>query len=115
SDVVFPPTDPVVTTDRHGSTRVLGGFEPTSMTSIGVDRSAEDGQPGDEAPADTVRRELREDAATTALSIAGAVRDGVVYLRGTVPGLEDVDSAEDVAGRVPGVQEVVEQLELRGE
>jgi len=114
-DVVFPPTDPVVTTDRHGNTRVLGGFEPTSMTSMGVDRSAEDGRPGDEALADAVRRELREDAATTALAIAVTVRDGVVYLRGAVPALEDVDSAEDVAGRVPGVEEVVEQLAVRGQ
>jgi len=114
-DVVFPPTDPVITTDRHGNSRVLGGFEPTSMTSIDVARSAEDSLPGDEALADAVRRELREDAATTALAVAVTVRDGVVYLRGAVPGLEDVDSAEEVSGRVPGVQEVVEQLQVRNQ
>ena len=28
--VIFPPTDPVVTTDLHGNTRVLGGFSPTA-------------------------------------------------------------------------------------
>lgn len=41
-----------------------------------------------------------------------SVEDGVVYLRGLVPGLEDVSSAEEVAGRLAGVCEVVEELEI---
>ena len=36
------------------------------------------------------------------------VRRGVVHLRGVVADLEDVDNAEDVAARVPGVREIVE-------
>src|SRR5205085_11424528 len=50
--VIFPPTDPVVTTGAHGRTEVLGGFEPTSMTADQVAPSALDHQPGDEALAD---------------------------------------------------------------
>ncbi len=111
--VVFPPTDPVVTTDRHGNTEVLGGFEPTSTEGVEVERSAEDNQPGDEALADAIRRELREDAATTDLQIDVLVRQGVAHLRGAVPGLEDAENAEEVAARVPGVREVVEELEVR--
>lgn len=108
----FAPTDPVVMTDPHGRTRVLGGFSPTSMESIEVEPSAEDEQPGDEALAEAIRRELLEDAATTGLQVDVEVRGGVAYLRGTVPGLEDVDNVEEVAARVPGVREVVDELKI---
>jgi osmotically-inducible protein OsmY len=33
-------------------------------------------------------------------------------LRGSVPSLEDADAVEEVASRVPGVREVVEELEV---
>jgi hypothetical protein len=110
----FAPTDPVVTTDARGRLQVLGGFGATSMDSVEVEPSAEDSQPGDEALADAIRRELREDALTTDLRILVAVRRGVAYLRGTVPGLDDAEDAEDVAARVPGVREVVERLAVAG-
>jgi osmotically-inducible protein OsmY len=113
-DVYVPPTDPVVTTDRHGQAQVLGGFSGDSMEEIEVPRSTLDGQPGDAALAGAIARELREDASTTdLLGIRVLVRDGVAYLRGTVPLLEDAENAEEVAGRVPGVVEVVEELEVR--
>jgi osmotically-inducible protein OsmY len=111
-EVFFPPTDPVITTDDDGETRVLGGFSPTSMSDDRVARSALDADPGDEAIADAVRRELREDALTTDLVIRVAVRKGVVRLRGAVPSLDDAESAEEVAGRVEGVREVVEELDV---
>lgn len=105
-----PPDDPVITTDAHGRTRVLGGFDSSSDDQE-VEVSS-DGRVGDEALADAVRRELSEDAATTSLSILVAVRNGVAHLRGRVPDLEDADNAEDVASRVPGIREVVEELEV---
>ena len=110
--VYFPPTDPVITTDERGNAQVLGGFSPTSTASVEVERSASDDQYGDEAIADAIRRELREDAATTDLRLDVLVREGVVYLRGEVPDIEDADNAEEVASRVPGVKEVREQLEV---
>jgi osmotically-inducible protein OsmY len=113
-EVYFPPTDPVVRVDRHGRVRVLGGFAPTSDDDVGVARSAEDGLPGDEALATAIRRELREDAATTDLEIHVQVRDGIARLRGTVASLEDAEDAEAVAARVPGVREVLEELTVAG-
>jgi osmotically-inducible protein OsmY len=108
-----PPTDPVVTTNRHGEAQVLGGTGPDSMDSLEVEPSAEDSVPGDEALAEAIRRELREDASTSDLQIRVLVRQGVAHLRGFVPNLDDADNAEAVAARVPGVREVVEELEVR--
>ncbi len=106
--VYVPPTDPVGT-DRE----VIGGFSASSMDSLEVERSG-DGTLGDEAIADAVRRELREDAATTGLVLEVEVNQGVVRLRGAVEDLLDVESAEEVAARVPGVMEVAEELEVAG-
>ena len=111
-DVFFAPTDPVLTTDQRGEVQVLGGFSPTSDSDITVERSALDGTYGDEAIADAVRRELLEDAATTDLRVEVEVRNGVVRLRGTVQDAVDAENAEEVASRVPGVDEVLEELRV---
>jgi osmotically-inducible protein OsmY len=109
-DVVYtPPIDPVVTTDAYGAARVLGGFG--SEEDVAVEPSS-DSRVGDEALADAVRRELAEDAATAELNIFVAVRNGVAHLRGQVADLDDADNAESVAARVPGIREVVEELEV---
>jgi osmotically-inducible protein OsmY len=113
-DVYTPPIDPVLTTDAHGAAKVLGGFELESDDEVPVEPSAMDRAPGDEALADAIRRELAEDAATTDLDIFVAVRHGVAHLRGRVSDLDDADNAESVAARVPGVREVVEELEVSG-
>lgn len=107
-DTVFvPPTDPV----RREDNEVLGGFSPTSFRAE-VPRSS-DGEIGDEAIAAAVRRELSEDAATTHLDdIRVAVRNKVVFLRGRVGDLDDAENAEEVAARIPGVEEVREELEV---
>ncbi len=81
------------------------------MDSLEVERSA-DGTLGDEAIADAIRRELREDAATTALAVDVAVYRGVARLRGTVQDIADAENAEEVAARVPGVLEVREELDV---
>jgi len=113
-EVYTPPIDPVLRTDQHGAAHVLGGFEVDSFDDAPVDRSAMDRAPGDEALADAIRRELAEDAATTELDIFVAVRNGVAHLRGHVADLDDADNAEAVAARVPGVRDVVEELEVSG-
>ena len=120
AEAYVPATDPVVTTDAHGQTEILGGFEQTADEDVGLGEDdmceANVGHAyGDEAIADAVRRELREDAATTELHIRVAVRNGVVHLHGTVPGPEDADAAEEVASRVTGVREVVEGLNVESE
>ena len=104
-----PPTDPVITTDQHGNARVLGGFSGSSMESIEVERSS-DGTLGDEAIAEAILRELREDAATTALQVEVSVLNGVARLRGTVADIVDSQNAEEVAARIPGVTEVIDEM-----
>jgi osmotically-inducible protein OsmY len=113
-EVYTPPIDPVITADAHGQTHVLGGFDIDSMDDTSVEGSAMDNLPGDEALADAIRRELSEDSATTDLNSVVAVRNGVAHLRGQVADLDDADNAEAVAARVPGVREVVEELEVAG-
>jgi len=109
-DAVYsPPIDPVIKTDAHGRAEILGGFGAGEDEPI--ERSA-DGRTGDEALADAVRRRLAEDAATTDLTIVVAVRNGVAHLRGQVTDLDDADNAESIAASVPGIREVVEELEV---
>ena len=105
-----PPIDPVL--GRRGE--VVNGFGLSAMESMPVDRSAEDGRFGDEAIADAVRRELREDSSTAELEIEVAVEAGVVILSGTVSDIDDAENAEDVASRLPGVREVREHLKIAG-
>jgi osmotically-inducible protein OsmY len=110
----FPPTDPVIGEQlvEQDEVEVIGGFQPTSDDG---DVAEVDGQHfrDDERISDDVRRELREDATTTDLAnIDVDTVNGVVHLRGDVPTLEDAENAEAVAGRVPGVREVREELSV---
>lgn len=111
-EVYVPPTDPVITNDGPGGVAVLGGFSVTAAESVTPARSASDGQIGDEAIADAVRDALRLDAATTDLQVRVAVRDGIVYLRGSVVEVGDAENAEEVARRVEGIVDVVEELDV---
>jgi osmotically-inducible protein OsmY len=109
----FAPTDPVIREDASGGLEVAGGFEATSMDAEDVAPSVEDNLPGDEALVEAIQRELREDATTTALEIRVFVENGIARLYGRVPDLEDAENAEEVAGRVPGVREVIDELHVR--
>jgi len=100
--------DPVF--DDRGN--VLGGFSPSSMDDLRFERSAEDGRPGDEALADAILRELREDSLTTALDIHVRVLNGIARLRGRVSLILDAENAEEVASRIPGVREIIEELDV---
>jgi len=108
-----PPMDPVLTLNTRGQAEILGGFALSALDDVSVEPSTFEVALGDEAIADAVRRELREDAATTALAIEVEVCDRVAHLRGVVAGPEDVDAAEAVAARVPGVAEIADDLEIR--
>jgi osmotically-inducible protein OsmY len=104
--VHVPPIDPVG--DGAG---VIGGFQSSSMSSIEVERSS-DGTLGDEAIRDTILQELREDAATSGLALEVSVFRGIATLTGRVADIDDVEAAEEVTGRVPGVVEVIEEIEV---
>lgn len=57
-------------------------------------------------------RELREDAATTALEVNVEAIQGGTILTGTVIDITEAESTEEVAGRVTGFFEVHERLEV---
>lgn len=109
-----PPTDPVVRPSRDAQLiAIVGGFgmasddaypDITATTALG------EAPPGDDDLSERVIEALLADAATTDLEIDVAVRNGIVYLRGAVRTTDDAALAEEVADRVPGVREVVEEL-----
>jgi hypothetical protein len=105
----FPPTDPVVRTDHAGETRIAGGFgsgeTPAELAPAGVT----DG-PSDEALEDLVHRALRLDASTAHLHLRVGVVQGVVRLQGPIEDEADAENALAVAGDVPGVVDVIDEL-----
>lgn len=68
--------------------------------------------PTDDDISRRVRRNLRIDPTTMTLRLHVETIDGVVYLRGTVETLDDGDLAAEVASRVVGVEDVVDETEL---
>ncbi len=109
----FAPTDPPLRRERRENVDVLGGFAATSLE----EPSESEDHPlrlqlNDEELAERVRYALASDAYTADLNIEVEVQDGVVYLHGQVGSLEDIEMAEEVAGSVPGVEEVQEDLEI---
>ncbi len=84
-NVYFPPTDPVITTGDRGEVQVLGGFSPSSDDLLrGGGTFGADGQYGDEAIADAVRRELRRTRHHgPAHRCAGAQRGGTFTRNGS--------------------------------
>jgi len=59
-----------------------------------------------------VLRLLRSDSATSMLRIHVSTEEGVVTLRGLVETLDDTDNAAEVASRVKGVVDVVDEIEV---
>jgi osmotically-inducible protein OsmY len=66
--------------------------------------------PSDEALEDLVHRALRLDASTAHLQLKVGVLQGVVRLRGVIEDEADAENALAVAGDVPGVVEVIDEL-----
>jgi osmotically-inducible protein OsmY len=109
-----PPTDPVVKSDRStDGVEIVNGFAESA-----TEDAATAGLPGlprgDDELLQAVMAALHSDAATTDLALQIEVLDGVVFLRGVVPSLDDVDAAESIAAEVPGVEEVREELAIEG-
>jgi osmotically-inducible protein OsmY len=105
----FPPTDPVVRVDDMGETQIAGGFG----TGEALERhptAATRGAPSDEALEDLVHRALRLDAGTAQLHLKVGVVEGVVRLRGLIEDESDAENALAVAGDIPGVVDVIDEL-----
>ncbi len=105
----FPPTDPVVRIDHQGETRIAGGFgtgEEPEQPPLAAIR----GVPPDEALEDLAHRTLRLDASTAHLYLKLGVVQGVVRVRGAIDDETDAESALAVAGDLPGVVDVIDEL-----
>jgi hypothetical protein len=113
-----PPIDPPVVPDLDDpqGARVAAGFG-SSAEADPYDSShrAEILENDDDMEA-RVREALRADAATSgyAESLAIGTRDGIVAVRGVVDDIDDTDTIVEVVGRVAGVTEVRDELEVRG-
>jgi osmotically-inducible protein OsmY len=68
--------------------------------------------PSDDEITFRVRRLLRSDSATSMLRISVSTEEGVVTLRGMVQTLDDTDNAAEVASRIEGVVDVLDELEV---
>lgn len=114
ADPYFPPTDPVVKPDRStDGVQMVGGFAQTADPDAAT--AGLPGLPrGDDEIRTAVLDALKADAYTTDMSVEVEVEDGIVFLRGTVQSLEDVDLIESVAANVPMVEEVREELQVEG-
>jgi osmotically-inducible protein OsmY len=105
----FPPTDPVVRVDRKGDTQVAGGFGAGDAPKPQAHAAIEDA-PSDEALEDLVHRALRHDASTAHLRLKVGVLQGAVRLQGLIDDESDAENALAVAGDIPGVVEVIDEL-----
>jgi hypothetical protein len=113
-ETYFPPTDPVVApVDDFEGVEVRGGIAETSQEEPReATRDPARKKLNDDEIAENVLNAIRNDAYTTDLDIDVTVENGIVYLRGRVNSLDDVEQAEEVAGSVEGVVDVEEELEI---
>jgi hypothetical protein len=111
-----PPIDPpVVPSDDAEGLRVAAGFGDSAIAEpFDHDHPSAAIADEDELSA-RVREALRADATTSqyADSLAIATRDRTVALRGVVDDIVDSDNVVAVASRVGGIDEVVDELEIR--
>ena len=111
----FPPVDPVVRpSDGPEGLEVVGGFAESAYDQAEAESASGVFPDPDDDLAQAVRRELKEDSATADLApqIRVTVRGRIVTLRGSVETIEDAEEVEAVAGRVSGVAEVREELDV---
>ncbi len=95
--------------DEKGETQIAGGFG----TGEALERhptAATRGVPSDEALEDLVHRALRLDASTAHLRLKVGVARGVVRVQGMIEDEDDAENALAVAGDVPGVVDVIDEL-----
>ena len=112
---IDPPTAPGETATFENA-RIASGLGVSSLDEPYDDDHHETFLPEDDEMSARVREALRADSSTTQYAdrIAINARRGVVTLRGVVDDLMDSDNLLAVAEFVEGVEEVVDELEVRG-
>jgi hypothetical protein len=111
-----PPIDPpVVPSDNPGGVEIAAGFGSSSLDEPYDLSHHSELLPGDDEMTDRVREALRADASTTEYADAIEIEtDGsTVILRGVAEDLEDDDNLVAVASTVAGVDEVVDELDVK--
>lgn len=112
-----PPIDPpVVPSDTYDGAEVASGFGESALAEPYDEDHASDFMYSDDEMVGLVRDAIRADSATSqfAKRLHISARDKVVTLRGEVDDLTDSDNLLDVAGRVEGVEDVIDELRVRG-
>lgn len=114
-----PPIDPPTVPSAEGNfdgVEVADGFSVSSLEEEYNTDTHGEFLPADDEMQARVREALRNDSSTSAYAhrVAIAVRNGIVTLRGTVDDMVDSDNLLAVAGYVEGVEDVVDELEVRG-
>jgi hypothetical protein len=113
-----PPTDPPVVPDPDDpeGIQIAAGFGGTALDEpYDADHHSEALTVEDEMEA-RVREALRADAATSryAETVVIGTRGSIVAVRGLVDDIDDTDDITEVISRVTGVEEVVDELDVRG-
>lgn len=99
-----PPFEPPVAPGGEEGIHVATGFGESPE-----EEAARDGAPsGDEDIRMQALRVLRDDAMTSTLNLHIHVRDGVIYLHGAVPSVDDAEYTQSALGDLPGVVDVVD-------
>lgn len=112
-----PPVDPpTVPSDSLEHAEIASGMGTSALDEPYDADHHSSFLPLDDEVAGRVREAIRADSSTTQYvnQIAIEARDGVVTLRGLVDDLTDSDNLLAVAEYVQGVEEVVDELRVRG-
>jgi hypothetical protein len=113
----IPPVDPpIVPGGGYENAEVASGLGVSALDEPYDEDHHSSFMTGDDEMSARVREALRADSTTAGLAdrIAIEVRDGVVTLRGEVNDLVDSDNLLAVAEYVDGVDEVLDELRVRG-
>lgn len=112
----IPPTDPPILADARGDAVVAAGFATSAEDEpFDADHHAEVVTTGDEVET-RVLEALTTNASTSGLldDLTINVDGGRAVLRGSVEDIDAEDELLAVAGTVPGITEVVSEIEVRG-
>lgn len=113
-----PPIDPPTTISPDGDLQnasIAAGFGHSAREEPYDEDHPSEALPADDDFTARVRAALRADSITTALvgRVRVITRGRTVILRGLVDDLEDSDSLVEVASSVNGVEEVIDELDVR--
>lgn len=112
----IPPIDPPVVPGGAENAEIASGFGVSALDDPYNSDHPSDALPSEDDLVALVRAALRADSSTTGFAdrLRIAVRGTTVILRGTVDDLTDSDNAAAVASYVEGVEEVIDELRVRG-